>query len=733
MRPLLRRLIAAILALAALGVLGTVAALYLVPRETVLATAFERLEQTAGLNVELQGRAEPVLWPIPGWQLGAVRLNRADTGQTLLTAEQALLTINPRGLLHGTLNVGALWLDDATLDVTRNGDGLDLPGFPADAPRVGYLRLRNATLTLRDAGGAEPERFEADFAALDYAGRKEPLGIAVSGQWRGRQVDGRATFTTPDRAIRGDWVFAEIDTSIDADTLRFQGRFRPDFTDPIPILTGNIEAEIANPAGALSWLAELPPDPTLVQLRDVTAEGRIETVPDRLLLRLNTAGSWRDTRVSLDASLRGGAAWRDTGTGTLSAVSRAGGLYSTYLEGSFAREQGVSGDLSLSVLDVPGMTAAGMLPEALPTGDARTASLKGRLSATTDGIALADAALRLDQRNYAGDAALDLRGERPVISLGTDLDRLDLDPWLEPVLTGTRPLVQIQSGLDADLVLELTADQMHLRGVETGPASFAFTTGPDALSLDLRRLDLFGGTVAGTLESRPGERRIAGQLNGAEISLDRALPPFGLSGMSGILSGTATGEIPVNLLERSLHGIAGEAELQLFQGRIDDVDLSRATAGPGQATPFSRLDLTLNAADREISAEAIRLTTGAGSLTGQGTVDLQSRIIGFSLAREAPATGSVTLAGTLDLPEIRTTAGPAAAAAPTQPAPPEQAPDPAVRQVAQTAPAPEPQAQAPETPAPLPAAEPPAEPEPLVEAEADPTAPETAPLPPARR
>ena len=246
----------------------------------------------------------------------------------------------------------------------------------------------------------------------------------------------------------------------------------------LPTLAGNVTARIANPAGALSWLIQTPPNNTLINLSDLTLEGRIETLADRLLLRTRWAGDYFGTRLSLDATLRGGADWRESGAGDLNAVARAGGLFSSYLNGSFARDQGVSGDLSLSVLDLPGMFDARIFPPDYRLTNAKNGSVKGRLSATTQGFALADTRLLLGNDAYAGDAAIDLRGERPVISLGTDLADLTLDPWVDPVLQGKQPLTRILPNLDADLVLEVNAQTVRYRDHATGPMTASISTRP---------------------------------------------------------------------------------------------------------------------------------------------------------------------------------------------------------------------------------------------------------------
>ena len=114
MKRLLRWVVTSILFVATVVIAGGLALLYGASRQQVLSTGIHDFEQATGFQVKLDDTFEPVLWPIPGWHLGAVSVSQAgdEPSEFRLTAKESLLTLAPLGLLQGTLNIGALWLDD---------------------------------------------------------------------------------------------------------------------------------------------------------------------------------------------------------------------------------------------------------------------------------------------------------------------------------------------------------------------------------------------------------------------------------------------------------------------------------------------------------------------------------------------------------------------------------------------------------------------------------------------
>ena len=655
MRRALRWLLTGILLIAVMIVAAGLTALYGASPHQIQRVALDSFTDATGLVLKIDGGFEPVLAPVPGWRIGAITIGDPDAAEgdpPLLQAQDAWLTLAPEGLLQGTFRIGALHLEKAqiTLPVAA-GEALDFD-LPSRTPPVSFLRLHDAEISIGAPGTEGYQHARLEFASLDYAGAKRPMRFAMQGVWRNRKIDAAARITSPDRIIRGDWVFAEAQAQIEGDAVTYSGRLKPDFSSEMPTLAGNLTARIANPAGALSWLMQAPPNDTLINLRDLTLESRVETLPDRMLVRTRWAGDYFGKRISLDATLRGDADWRASGTGSLNAVARAGGLFSSYLNGSFARDQGISGDLSISVLDFPGMFDAQILPPDYRLTDAKNGSVKGRLSATTQGFALADTTLLLGNKQYTGDAAIDLRSTRAVISLGTEIVELNVDQWVDPVLHGQQPLTRILPNLDADLVLEVNAETVRYQGSVAGPMTVSISTQPDALVLDLRRLDFAGGVIAGSLRTTPTSNIAKLDLTGAEIDSAQLLGQFGLSGVDGILGGSLQAEIPFPPSVEGWNSMKAEGTASLYQARLESIDLRAAEAGPESSSTFAHADIDFAARGTEFNSTRLALRDLPGNWSGKGTLDISTGKLAAIITSDDVPEETRNLSGSLDAPII---------------------------------------------------------------------------------
>ncbi|MEM9058834.1 MAG: hypothetical protein AAGD13_00095 [Pseudomonadota bacterium] len=582
------------------------AAIFLLPRERVLPLALGGLEQSSDLRVTLSETFEPQLWPIPGWRLGAIEIRRSNAdadAQALLSAKDAVLTLSRRSLLRG-----ALWVDGAEINLRMMDRGLDLP-LPKGRPLISSLYARDATVRLQDAEAASVERFDLDDAALDYRGANDPFRVRVAGNWRDRRLIAAVKLTSASRIARGDWTYVDGSVSLDNETAEFQGRLLPTGLTTAPQIAGNLTAKIGNPAGLISWWRGSPADPTLINLREVELQSRIETLDDRLLARTQWSGSFHTTPVSLELTLTGGDGWRETGAGTLEGISRSGGLYSAYFDGSVVEGQGISGDMTLSVLDVQRIFDVGLLPGSYRFTTAKRGSLRGRLSASLDGFGISDAKLGLGDRVLEGDAALDLRPDRPVISLSTEVQSLPvletIDAWGAQRSVLNRALAEIEG----DLVVEVSAERSDFGAFEGGRTIATVKRSAFGSVAEINRLDLFGGTLAGEIRSSARDEMLEIDATGAEIDAERLLGHMGLTGLTGTLGGslelTASGRVDDPEWETAL----GSGSMTVTQGEIAlaggavDTTLTRS-----ETVFFALADIDIAIADGEIVANRIDLS-----------------------------------------------------------------------------------------------------------------------------
>ena len=162
MKRLLRWVFTSILFVATVVIAGGLALLYGASREQVLSTGINDFEQATGFQVELDETFEPVLWPIPGWRLGAVSIvgDGGGPAQLRLTAKESLLTlgltteqivcIRVSEARDGTVLATVELSDVATRDAVSMGSGpravaISLPLVVSSGLKASRnQRLRNA-------------------------------------------------------------------------------------------------------------------------------------------------------------------------------------------------------------------------------------------------------------------------------------------------------------------------------------------------------------------------------------------------------------------------------------------------------------------------------------------------------------------------------------------------------------------------------------------------------------
>ncbi|MEL7467376.1 MAG: hypothetical protein AAFN27_02900 [Pseudomonadota bacterium] len=638
---LLRRVLRASAVFVCLLIVGGVALLYLMPRAQVLSLMTDDLEGTGGFRFETSGTIETVLWPIPGWRLGQIGITEtaaAETAPPLIFAEQAILTIAPQGLLTGSLNVGALWLENAVIAVTATDQGINLPAIPTRRPSLSFLRLRNASLIIKGVGDRVDEQLELDRVALDYAGRAHPMRIDFTGRWRDRSIDVTAKVTSPDRLARGDWTYVDADISVENDTASFRGRLLPVDLLEAPEVEGSLSAKIEDPAGLVSWLSAEPANPKLGYLKDLELEARVETLNERLLTRTRWVGSIRETPITLDLTLSGDEGWRETDNLSLEAVSRAGGLFSAHLNGRVLQGPAITGDMNVSVLDLGSVFDAGLLPRAYAITSARRGSLRARLSASQDGVSLADATLQLDNDTFEGGAALDLRPKRPMLSVRSELSELPVsefvDAWTEENALLNRALAEVES----DFVIEVSAARSSFRDFEIGRTILEIERLSNATAGDIERLDVFGGTIAGTVRDMTDTKTVEIELTAAEIDAQELLSHTGMRGLTGTMGGQVQITVPKTVDGLDWSNAVGVGSVSVTRGELSNQsDTSTAQLGGTEAIGFALAEAEISIANGKIGADRVDLSGVSDGNVAAGRLVTRDGVLTFQRFKGADA------------------------------------------------------------------------------------------------
>ncbi len=530
-----------------------------------------------GHPVRIDGPVSLSLLPEP--VLTASRIGVADeAGHFALTARALRLRVALGPLLGGRIDARDLTLTGAAL-------WLAWPlGFRPDVARLpAWLtglaaRVEDGRLLI---GGFSLTGIDATLARDPLTGTLAAAGIAT--------LYGRSWRFTAHLSPPGGDGSAALALTLDGEGAlagtggRFSGQMAADGSFAGRVSGRGGDLSLLLPAPVMAWQAEgrlslaaglLVADDLSLALGGAPARGavafRVSPAPrldlalaatrldlDRWLPVLLRGGEVVPTGIDLSAeaaTLAGGtlrhlrAAFDVTpaALGVREATATLPGDASFRLDGRLLRAAGVSpefdGDVRLAAPDLPTtlrwLAGLGRIPlGAFPAQAMRSADLAGRLALRAGRATLAGISGTLDGGALSGK--LDLRGgDRPAISAGISLDRLDLDPWLR----GVDPAATTWAGGlgDFDLDLRLHARRAVWHGAAVAPFTLDAAFSPGKLTLQ---------RAEGSLDGVHAQAEFAladGRLDGARLDLatdDLAaasrLIPAGWQVPAGLMHGPA--------------------------------------------------------------------------------------------------------------------------------------------------------------------------------------------------
>ena len=409
---------------------------------------------------------------------------------------------------------------------------------------------------------------------------------------------------------------------------------------------------------------------TGVDLVTNVAEASLDTAGDGLAIRAQ--GTYQSVPFQLEGTV-----------GALSALLAGQGRYPLDLNVTAEDSQlALTGALDQSGRDVSpdvevtaqtgslaNLTALSGLPD-LRLPDVGPAKLTSRVRATDAGYRFSGLQAELAGSDLAGDATVDLAGERIRLSADLSSSTLDVRPFTRTAQTAADDAGGGSARLFPATPLPLAA----LRGID---ADVRLKAGVVKLSEDfsVSELDLAATAEGGRLELKPLKAQVAG--GGADIGLvlDARQSPADLSldlDVADLDYGRVLRELKVvdgvdgtvdlraNLKGRgdSPHAIAGSLngglEVVGGKGRIDNGLLDATGAGLGDLLAVWREqddDMNLNCAVARFGAEngvlnsrAILADTQSVSFGGTGDVDLGQEELDLRITPEAKQTSLMSLA-----------------------------------------------------------------------------------------
>ncbi|MCL5777977.1 AsmA family protein [Limibaculum sp. FT325] len=431
-----------------------------------------------------------------------------------------------------------------------------------------------------------------------------------------------------------------------------------------PTLDGRFEVALAAPAAALAWASGGAPEPGLAPLGAMTAAAQVRLVPAGLELDGGGTAEWRGRSVRLDVAAEGGADWREGGPLTLQLAAQAPGLLEASAEGRarLGATAGFTGPVSASTPDLRGLIAwaSGTAPET-PPGTMGPARLAGRVEIGPDRVAVSELDAALDGTEARGSAEIALATTPPRLTASLTAGDLDLTPVLGGPGEGaggagsgsggtsvggwsSEPFDL--SGLGA-LDAEVTVDAASIRAgdLRTGRAQLQATLSGGRLDLEIRRLDLYGGQVAGRVDLGGRETaRLATDLDIASVELHPLLTALGVSDR---LEGRGALRLRLDGQGRSMaelmRSLSGDGALDLQDGAVLGVNLAAIAQNLTGRTTAERTDFSSVTGSFAIEKGVLRNSDFAflGPLlrvTGVGSVDLGAQRQDFTLTPRAVAT-----------------------------------------------------------------------------------------------
>jgi AsmA protein len=327
-------------------------------------------------------------------------------------------------------------------------------------------------------------------------------------------------------------------------------------------------------------------------------------------------------------------------------------------EGRFSGQLGpapsLAGDLEVEASD-PGLLLAilGAAMPDLPHGYGRDRlALTGHVTLTDAGtVHLRDGRLTLDETVL--DLALDVTqgAERPMIRGAVSGARLVLPESTSAGTTAPRDAGRSASGWSqapidvsglfaADAEIAIAVERIEGAGVTFGPVDLRATLERGRLVLDLRRVDVYGGPLAGEVVVN-GRGGLSARSDVILAGVD--LNPL-LTDLAGYdrLEGTGSLSLQVlgvgNDMATLMASLDGQGDFAFGAGAIQGLDLAGmirnldpSYRGEGTQTVYDRVSANFTIVDGILSNDDLQLDASWGEVTGVGTVDIGAQTLAYRM------------------------------------------------------------------------------------------------------
>lgn len=537
----------------------------------------------------------------------------------------------------------------------------------------GNMSASEAALRLKAAGSLAYKGQTTDFELeAKQDGLDAPLSVDGIGKWKGEKARVTALIDTLTALTGGERAAVNVSVRSNPASFDFNGDLQLPEGAVLPVLDGELTANVPNPSGAIAWVSGGTAPAGLADVGAVKLDGDVSM--SSAGLRAATAGSigYKGRTIGFDLKADGGKDWLDRQAFTVAANGQSEGLFRFSFSGpvSAGAVASAEGPLKLSVSDIGALAEwAGGARLDTPQGTFKTASLDARL-ALRDGkrLDLSDMSLQVDKSAMTGAAGVDLSGQRPLVTARLNSGPLDLSPFTGGSSSGsgagagagsaqgwsTEPLdLSALRTVDADV--SINAQSVDLGDIEVGRTAIDATLRDGTLNVTFNPIDAYGGQMTGSVGVVAGqEPQVSTDVTISQVQL-RPL----LNALAGIDNLEGLGAFRINVAGRGrsmdamMRSLKGNGGLDLTDGAILGVNLAamvRNLTGQGgleQKTDFSAVTGTFDISNGVLHNTDFSFLGPLLRVVGAGTVDLGQRTQNFRL--EPTAVASLTgQGGTLE-------------------------------------------------------------------------------------
>jgi AsmA protein len=376
---------------------------------------------------------------------------------------------------------------------------------------------------------------------------------------------------------------------------------------------------------------------------------------------LTAAGDavWRGQKIAFSMTVdQGGALLRPGGKSHVVAALQSPPVTVKFAGDAAAGEPSGSaalmldGNVDLAIASMRDLVTWSGLNIVLPKRGFGALAVSGAVRAAAGAVEFSKATFSIDTSRATGSLTVAVGNDKPKIAGALQIDRLDLNPYLGPSVSGwSTETLDPRLLRQFDVELAIDASGVKYRRLETGKAAAKLRIDDSKLALSIGKLALYRGSAKGTINLDCTAQIAALAVDGSlsDVDLGPLLRDAGAgSSITGSASFTLAGTARGNSQRDQISTLSGTSSFRLAHGSLGGIDLAgmlRNTAaafGSGGGTAIERASATSTIHNGIMSSRDLVVTIDTIEAHGTGTVNLPERTLSYRVEPKIMA-GIVTV------------------------------------------------------------------------------------------